>query len=121
MTRAEERDYVISLAEAADELRVAGNRTPNAEDIARQHFGGLHFGAATTADVRKKLLHVRDILADPSYGFEREVVRSATGTTTTSAAREGRLAVWLRLGCAWHTVAAGSLRVSISRPMSAPT
>lgn len=59
-----ERQYVRDLAQATEELFQKGAMTPDADDIAEQHYQGRSYGPATVEDVRKKLIRIRDILAE---------------------------------------------------------
>lgn len=64
MTTQRERRYVEELAQAAKSLFERGNPTPDAEAIAAGHFQERLFGGAAVEDVRKKLIRIRDILAE---------------------------------------------------------
>jgi hypothetical protein len=63
MATTRERRFVEELAQAAKSLFERGTPTPDAEAIAAGHFQDRLFGGAAVEDVRKKLIRIRDILA----------------------------------------------------------
>jgi hypothetical protein len=63
MSTTRERRFIEELAQAAKSLFERGTSTPDAEAIATGHFQDRLFGGAAVEDVRKKLIRIRDILA----------------------------------------------------------
>jgi hypothetical protein len=64
VTTQRERRFIEELAQAAKSLFERGTSTPDAEAIAAAHFQDRLFGGAAVEDVRKKLIRIRDILAE---------------------------------------------------------